>query len=274
MLPAKLIPSDIAFTPSVKAIQTEKGSRKAYARMEQGEGWETTVTGDLAAFIAEQTSFFLATSSAEGQPYIQHRGGPAGFLRVLDETTLGFADFAGNRQYISLGNLADNPRVHLFLIDYARRRRVKIWGEARVVEGDPALLSRLVIPGYEARPERAIVIHLAAWDANCPQHIPVRLEAADVARTLAARDRRIAELEAEVRRLGGGPSSLAHPRRRQAHRRRGSRSNPSRAYRFSARACPDSTSSSTAAQPASLAVRIASRSSAFPSPLSRRPGTT
>lgn len=200
----KAYPSDVAFTESVKAVQTRKGSRKAYARMEQGDGWETTVTEGLADFIAEQASFFLATANAEGQPYIQHRGGPKGFLRVIDERTLGFADYGGNRQYISLGNLADNPKVHLFLIDYAHRRRVKIWGEARVVEDDPALVARLMPEGYAAKPERAIVIHLAAWDANCPQHIPVRLDAADVAAALEARDRRIAELEAEVRRLKSG----------------------------------------------------------------------
>jgi hypothetical protein len=201
---SKRIPSDVAFTPSVKAIQTKKGSRKAYARMEQGEGWETTVTAELSAFAAEQTSFFLATANAEGQPYIQHRGGPKGFLKTLDEQTLGFADFGGNRQYISLGNLSDNPKAHLFLIDYAGRRRVKIWGEARVVEDDMALLDRLVVPGYRADIERAILIRVVAWDVNCPQHIPRRLEAADVAAELAARDRRIAELEAEIRRLGGG----------------------------------------------------------------------
>ncbi|HSO37480.1 MAG TPA: pyridoxamine 5'-phosphate oxidase family protein [Labilithrix sp.] len=194
-------PSDVAFTDSVKAIQTRKGSRKAYARMEEGGGWSTTIPDDLAAFIAEQNSFFLATANAAGQPYIQHRGGPPGFLHVLDETTLAFADFRGNRQYISLGNLAENPKVHLFLIDFAQRRRVKIWGEAKVVEDDPALVARLTPPGYDARPERAFVIHVAAWDENCPQHIPQRLEAADVAQALAARDRRIAELEATIARL-------------------------------------------------------------------------
>lgn len=194
-------PSDVAFTDSVKAIQTRMGSRKAYARMEEGDGWSATITDNLAAFIAEQNSFFLATANAAGQPYIQHRGGPPGFLVVLDENTLGFADFRGNRQYISLGNLAENPKVHVFLIDFMHRRRVKIWGEAKVVEDDPALLGRLTSPGYDARPERAFVIQVTAWDENCPQHIPQRLEAADVARALAVRDRRIAELEATVARL-------------------------------------------------------------------------
>lgn len=187
-------PSDVAFTPTVKAIQAERGSRAAYARMEAAGGWEAKVTEDLAAFVAEQTSFFLATVNAEGQPYIQHRGGEAGFLHVLDDETLAFADLRGNRQYISVGNLSESPKVHLFLIDYAYRRRVKIWGQARVVE-DPALLVRLGGTHEGAPPERAIVIRVVAWDANCPQHIPQRFEAADVAAALEARDRRIAELE-------------------------------------------------------------------------------
>jgi hypothetical protein len=193
--------SDVAFTPAVKAIQTRKGSRGAYARMEERGGWETSISDELASFIAEQNSFFLATANAEGQPYIQHRGGPPGFLRVLDETTLGFADYRGNRQYISLGNLAENPKVHLFLIDYATRRRIKIWGEAKVVEDDPALLAELMPAGYDARPEQAIVIHVSAWDANCPQHIPQKLEAEDVAKAVAARDAKIAALESQLARL-------------------------------------------------------------------------
>jgi predicted pyridoxine 5'-phosphate oxidase superfamily flavin-nucleotide-binding protein len=194
-------PSDVAFSDAVKAVQTRLGSRRVYARLETGDGWETTINADLAAFIAEQRSFFLATASAAAQPYIQHRGGPKGFLRVLDERTLAFADFRGNRQYISLGNLAENNKVCLFLIDYAHRQRVKIWGSARVVEDDPALVERLKVPGYdEGTPERAIVIDVATWDANCPQHIPVRFDAEDVEAALAARDRRIAELEAELQR--------------------------------------------------------------------------
>src|SRR5262249_51269357 len=140
--------SDIAFTDTVKAIQARKGSRHAYARMEEGGSWETAITPDLKAFVEAQTSVFLATVNADGQPYIQHRGGPAGFLRVLDEHTIGFADFAGNRQYITQGNLSENPKAHLFLIDYARRRRIKIWGTARVVEGDDSLLEQLMPPNY------------------------------------------------------------------------------------------------------------------------------
>jgi predicted pyridoxine 5'-phosphate oxidase superfamily flavin-nucleotide-binding protein len=195
-------PSDVAFTPSVKAVQERKGSRPAYARMEQRGGWQSRITPDLAQFIAAQTSVFLATANADGQPYIQHRGGPPGFLHVVDETTIAFADFAGNRQFITQGNLADNPKVHLFLIDYAHRQRVKIWGEARVVEGDSALIAQLMPKSYRARPEQVIVITVTAWDANCPQHIPQRFEAADVAAALAERDRRIEALEAEIRRLG------------------------------------------------------------------------
>ncbi|HTA20513.1 MAG TPA: pyridoxamine 5'-phosphate oxidase family protein [Polyangia bacterium] len=191
--------SDVAFSDSVKAVQARLGSRKSYARLETGDGWETTISPELAAFIGEQASFFMATASAAGQPYIQHRGGPKGFLRVLDERTLAFADFRGNRQYVSMGNLAENPKVCVFLIDYAHRQRVKVWGEARVVEDDPALVAKLVVPGYASRPERAIVINVATWDANCPQHIPVRFEAADVEAALASRDARIAELEAALR---------------------------------------------------------------------------
>lgn len=200
MTPTTRIPSDIAFTDTVKAIQSRRGSRSAYARMEQNGGWATEIDDDLADFIAHQNSFYLATANAAGQPYIQHRGGARGFLRVLDPTTLAFADFRGNRQYISLGNLAENPKVHLFLMDYAHRRRVKIWGEARV-DDDPSLLARLAVEGYDGRPEQAIVIRVTAWDANCPQHIPRRFEADDVAAALAERDRRIAELEARLAAL-------------------------------------------------------------------------
>jgi predicted pyridoxine 5'-phosphate oxidase superfamily flavin-nucleotide-binding protein len=193
--------SDVAFTPSVKAVQTEKGSRAAYARMEQGGSWATRVTPELADLIAAQRSFYLATANPDGQPYIQHRGGPPGFLRVLDDSTLGFADFAGNRQYITLGNLRDNPKVHLFLMDYENRQRVKLWGQARVIEHDAALVARLVTASYEARAQRAIVITLTAWDANCPQHIPRRFEELDVDAALAEQERRIAELEREVAAL-------------------------------------------------------------------------
>ena len=154
---------------------------------------------------------FLATVNAEGQPYIQHRGGPAGFLHVLDEKTIAFADFAGNRQYITQGNLADNPKAHLFLIDYAHRQRVKIWGEARVVEGDAALTAELMPKSYKARPEQVMLFTVSAWDANCPQHIPQRFEAEDVAAALAQRDRQIEALQAEIVKLraAAGTSSPA-----------------------------------------------------------------
>jgi uncharacterized protein len=171
--------TDTAFTPSVKRLQTERGSRRAYERIEANGGWETTVTPELAAFIAFQNSLFVGTASADGQPYIQHRGGPRGFLRALDERTLGFPDYSGNKQYITLGNLAENDRAFLFLIDYDTRTRIKIWGRARVVVGDEQLIGRLTLPGYLSRIEQAIVFHIATWDVNCSQHIP-RLLPADV----------------------------------------------------------------------------------------------
>lgn len=196
-----LYPSDIAFTETVKAIQSRKSSRRAYANMEQGNGWETEISEDLKVFIEAQISVFLATANSEGQPYIQHRGGPPGFLKVLDSKTIGFVDFKGNRQFISSGNLADNPKFHLFLIDYVNRQRVKIWGKARIVEGDDALVDRLMPPDYKAKSEQVILLEVTAWDANCPQHIPQRFEAADVAKVLAERDRKIEALETEVKIL-------------------------------------------------------------------------
>ena len=196
--------SDIAFSPAVKALQARKGSRRGYARMERGGSWQERIAPDLKGFIEAQTSIFLATASAAGQPYMQHRGGPAGFLHVLDDRTIAFADFAGNRQYITLGNLSENPQAQMFLIDYATQQRIKIWGKARVVEDDAGLLARLTPPDYRARVEQAIVFTVSAWDANCPQHIPQRFNAADVTAALAERDRRIVELEAELERLRGG----------------------------------------------------------------------
>jgi len=193
--------SDIAFTPSVKTLQTRRGSRRSYRRMEEKGSWQTRITPDLAGFIETQTSVFLATANRDGQPYIQHRGGPASFLRVIDEKTIGFADFAGNRQYITLGNLADNPKAHLFLMDYVHRRRIKIWGEARVVEGDAELTAKLMPEGYKARAEQVILFTVSAWDANCAQHIPQRFEAADVAAALAECHKRIEALEAEIASL-------------------------------------------------------------------------
>jgi uncharacterized protein len=193
--------SDIAFTPTVKAIQARKGSRAAYGRMEERGGWQTTITPDLVGFVGQVRSFFLATANADGQPYIQHRGGPPGFLRVLDEHTLALVDFKGNRQFISEGNLQDNPKAFIFLIDYILRRRIKVWGTARMVEADADLLARLMPEGYPARPEQVLLFTVEAWDANCPQHIPQRFEAEDVARVLAERDARIADLEARLEAL-------------------------------------------------------------------------
>ncbi len=159
----------------------------------------------LAAFIAERNSFYLGTAGADGHPYIQHRGGPPGFLRVLDEQTLALADLRGNRQFITQGNLAENHRAHLFLIDYATRRRVKLWGTARVVEDDPALVERLLPSSGGTTSEQAILFRVSAWDANCPRHIPQRFDAADVAIAIEARDQRIAELEAAISRLTDRP---------------------------------------------------------------------
>jgi predicted pyridoxine 5'-phosphate oxidase superfamily flavin-nucleotide-binding protein len=194
-------PSDVAFTPTVKAIQSRKGSRQGYASMEERGSWETRITLDLAEFIGRQASVFLGTASAEGQPYIQHRGGPLGFLKVLDDKTLGFADFAGNRQYITLGNLTENPKAFIFLIDYRNRQRVKMWGVARIVEDDPELIKRLKPDGYRARVEQAILFTVSAWDSNCPQHIPQRFETVEVKAMLAERDKRIEDLTKELDRL-------------------------------------------------------------------------
>ncbi|MFN8700480.1 MAG: pyridoxamine 5'-phosphate oxidase family protein [Rhodospirillales bacterium] len=196
-----MISSDIAFTRSVKSIQQQKGSRAAYRRMEEAGGWQTEVTADLAAFLAEQRTAYLATVNADGQPYIQHRGGPAGFIRTLDAHTLGFADYRGNRQYITLGNLADNPKAHLFVMDYVHRRRVKIWGTLEAIEGDAVLLQSLMPQGYKATPERALLFRVAAWDSNCPQHIPMMIPADDAAAALAERDAKIAELTAKLENM-------------------------------------------------------------------------
>jgi predicted pyridoxine 5'-phosphate oxidase superfamily flavin-nucleotide-binding protein len=193
--------SDVAFTPAVKAIQARKGSREAYAHVEARGGWRTEIDENLRAFLAEANSLYFATASADGQPYIQHRGGPKGFIKVLDKNTIAFADYSGNRQFITQGNLSENPKSHIFLMDYAHRRRVKIWGEARVVDDDPALLRSLMPQDYKARPEQVILFRISAWDTNCPQHIPQKFDATDVAAALASRDGRIVELESELAAL-------------------------------------------------------------------------
>jgi predicted pyridoxine 5'-phosphate oxidase superfamily flavin-nucleotide-binding protein len=198
--------SDIAFTPAVKAIQSRRGSRDIYAKREASGGFRTAITPDLVAFLGSIDTAFLATASRDGQPYAQHRGGPKGFIRALDERTLGFADYRGNRQYITLGNLSENAKAFLFLIDYAHQRRVKIWGKARVVE-DPQIVARLMPADYPARPEQAILFEVEAWDVNCPQHIRQKIDAVEAAEIVAALRARIAELEREI--AGARPANVA-----------------------------------------------------------------
>jgi uncharacterized protein len=194
-------PSDIAFTPAVKAIQSQKGSRGSYARMERGPGWETSITEDLVEFLADLDMFYLGTANAAGQPYIQYRGGPPGFLKKVDEHTLRFADFGGNRQYITLGNLSENPKACLFLMDYANLQRIKVWGTARVVEGDAALEMQFRDAAYPGQVERAILFTVEAWDVNCQQHIHRRFSERQIAPVVERLQARIAALEAEVERL-------------------------------------------------------------------------
>jgi predicted pyridoxine 5'-phosphate oxidase superfamily flavin-nucleotide-binding protein len=194
-------PSDIAFTPAVKAIQKRKGSRASYARMERDGEWQTKVTPDLAEFLADLDMFYLGTANSKGQPYIQYRGGWPGFLKVLDEHMLGFADFGGNRQYVTLGNLSENPQAFIFLMDYANGRRVKLWGKARVVEGDTALEERLRDPDYPGKVERVILFTVEAWDVNCSQHIHQRFSQRQIAPVIEQLQQRIDELESEVESL-------------------------------------------------------------------------
>jgi len=195
--------SDIAFTPAVKAVQARKGSRQQYARAERGRGWQSTVTPDLEGFVAGLDMFYLGTATADGQPYIQYRGGSPGFLKVLDDRTLGFADFGGNRQYLTVGNLSENPKAFLFLMDYANSQRVKVWGTAKVVEDDPALLERLRDPEYPGKVERAVVFTVEAWDVNCPQHIHKRFSQAQVAPVIERLQARIADLESQLAARNG-----------------------------------------------------------------------
>jgi predicted pyridoxine 5'-phosphate oxidase superfamily flavin-nucleotide-binding protein len=204
--------SDIAFTPAVKAAQERLGSRRAYARMEERREqgpWRDVVTPDLAEFIAERDSLYLGTASADGQPYIQHRGGPKGFLKVLDEHTPALADYAGNSQYISLGNLSENNKAFIFLMDYPNRQRIKIWGTAEFIEDDRELLSRVVDADYKARPERILMFRVKAWSPNCNLHIRQRFTAEEMEPMFQQLRRRIEELEemnATLRkRLGDRP---------------------------------------------------------------------
>jgi len=193
--------SDVAFTPAVKEVQNRRGSRKLYESQEARGGFRTAITGDLIAFLASIDTAYLATSSADGQPYAQHRGGPKGFIRVINEHTVGFVDFAGNRQYITTGNLAENSKAFLFLMDYANRRRIKLWGRARVIQGDAGLIAKLMPDDYGTNPEQVILFEVDAWDVNCPQHIPQKFDAADVAAALRQLRERIVTLEAENTRL-------------------------------------------------------------------------
>jgi len=191
-------PSDIAFTPAVKGIQTAKGSRASYAKVERG-GWQTHVTPELTEFLAGMDMFYLGTANAEGQPYIQYRGGSPGFLKVIDERTLAFADFGGNRQYITLGNLSENPKAFIFLMDYSNSQRIKLWGEARVVEDDPGLLDQLRDSDYPGKVERAVVFSIEAWDINCPQHIHKRFSQRQIAPVIEELQAKIADLEEQLR---------------------------------------------------------------------------
>lgn len=193
---------DIAITPSVKAAQAENGSAHLWEDFKGHRAFDR-FTENEAAFIGERDSFYMATISETGWPYVQHRGGPRGFLRVIDDTTLAFADFAGNRQYISLGNLAADSRVSLILMDYANRRRLKIFAHVEVknLADNPELAAQIATPGYRGKAERAFVLHLDAFDWNCPQHITQRFEAPDVAQAVTALERRIETLEAENKAL-------------------------------------------------------------------------
>jgi len=191
-------PSDIAFTPAVKGIQTANGSRTSYAKVER-RGWQTRVNPELTEFLAGLDMFYLGTANAEGQPYIQYRGGNPGFLKVLDDKTLAFADFGGNRQYITLGNLSENPKAFIFLMDYANSQRVKLWGTAQVVEDDAELLDQLRDPDYPGKVERAIVFTIEAWDINCPQHIHKRFPQREITPLVEQLQGRIADLEQQLR---------------------------------------------------------------------------
>ena len=191
---------DVLFSPSVKAEQARLGSRSSF----EGREWQSEITGDLRQFLSAVDTFFFATASADGRPYIQHRGGPAGFLKPIGSHMLAFADFAGNRQYITLGHLKENDRAHIFVLHFASQQRLKLWGRARVIEGDVELMERLVDPAYKARPERAIVFRIEAWDINCRQHIVARYSEAEIAPAVNQLTQRIKDLEEEVARLKHG----------------------------------------------------------------------
>jgi uncharacterized protein len=196
---------EIAFTPEVMAAQTQRGSRETYERYIANGPASDSITPKLEAFIAQLDGFYLGTVGSNGYPYIQFRGGRAGFLKVLDEQTLGFADFLGNVQYITVGNLAGNDKAFLFLMDYRHRKRVKVWGNAEYIEGDSELIDRLRVPGYPAEIERAILFHVEAVSENCPQHIPLRYSETEVESMMAPLQARIADLEQQLATALGGP---------------------------------------------------------------------
>lgn len=193
--------SDIAFSPSVKAIQEKYHSRSSYARMEQIGGWKSEISSQLENFLNIMDSFYFSTANSDGQPYVQHRGGPRGFLKVLDHKTLAFADFAGNRQYISTGNLSENNKAFIFLMDYPNKRRIKIWGKAKVIFDDKVLLSSLSDSSYNAHVERAIIFTVEAWDTNCPQHIKQRFTQEDILEITEPLNKRILELEETIKKM-------------------------------------------------------------------------
>ncbi|MGH6883037.1 MAG: pyridoxamine 5'-phosphate oxidase family protein [Hypericibacter sp.] len=196
---------DVAFTDAVKAVQTRLGSRGRNEEIERSPA-RNRITPELAAWLAERNSVFLGTASADGRPYIQHRGGPPGFIVTLDDQHLAFADLPGNKQYITLGNLSENDRAIIFAVDYAHRQRIKLWGRAEVIENDPALIERLTPPKSRLRPQRVIRFRLEGWDINCPQHIPQLFSAEEVEAASMAMLARIQELEEEVARLKGKKS--------------------------------------------------------------------
>jgi len=203
---------DIAATPSVQAAQAANGSRETWTAAGADRTFDR-FTENEAAFIAARDSFYMASVSETGWPYVQHRGGPAGFLKLLDDKTLAFADFRGNRQYISLGNSAANDRVALILMDYPQRARMKIYAhiEARDLAADPELAARVAVPGYRAKAERAFVLHLDAFDWNCPQHITPRFTAAEIGDAVAPLKARIAVLEAENQALRAQRAQESNP---------------------------------------------------------------
>ncbi|AOY79850.1 MULTISPECIES: pyridoxamine 5'-phosphate oxidase family protein [Moorena] len=193
--------TNIAFTPGVKNAQTRYGSREIYDQFAKRGISTDTLTAKETEFIAARDSFYMGTVNSNGWPYIQFRGGPKGFLKVLDDKTLGFVDFQGNLQYISVGNLSESDRVFLFLMDYAHRRRLKIWGRAQVIDNDPQLLNQLADPNYQAELGRVFIIKVEAFDWNCPQHIPIRYSEEEFAQMKASLEARIQELEKQLAQL-------------------------------------------------------------------------